>query len=170
MANITFEEAIEATNRLLTESDRLDPPTIREKITDLVATENGARGFFVTYLTSDLPFADAPTPETIVALETSGAIVGDLLVKNFIMSTAMEVYHRRNGDEENALGSERVKARTSELIHRLSSPEIADNLQKLRKTLENNMGEYAGFFDRWGYDDEQLRAIAAATETLLPNR
>jgi len=51
---ITFENAIQQTQDLLTQIEFLDANTITQKLTELVSTENGARGFFVTYLTSDL--------------------------------------------------------------------------------------------------------------------
>ncbi|MEG3436296.1 hypothetical protein V0288_04120 [Pannus brasiliensis CCIBt3594] len=170
METITFEMAIERSSELLNEVDNLDPATVQREITELVATQNGARGFFVIYLPSDIPFADAPTPETIEALKTSPEIVGELLVKNLAMSTAMGVFHRRNADEETARGSDRVRERTAALIESLKSPEIGEKLQRLRETLETGSGEYERFLDRWGYDREQRQAIAEITRSVLALR
>jgi hypothetical protein len=167
---MTFERAIAITDELIENSDRLTPETIQQRITDLVSTENGARGFFVTYLTSDRPFADVPTGETLAALAVSPAIVGELLVKNLAMSTAMALYHRRNAEEENALGSDRVRQRTSQLLRSLFSPEITEKLYRLQESLENGGGDYETFLDRWGYDREQRQAIAQVTRSLLPDR
>jgi hypothetical protein len=167
---MTFERAIAITDELIENSDRLTPETIQQRITDLVSTENGARGFFVTYLTSDRPFADIPTGEILAALSVSPAIVGELLVKNLAMSTAMALYHRRNAEEENALGSDRVRQRTSQLIRSLFSPEITEKLYRLQESLEKGAGDYETFLDRWGYDREQRQAIANVTRSLLPDR
>jgi len=106
---VTFENAIQQTQDLLSQIEFLDANVITEKLTDLVSTENGARGFFVTYLTSDLSYSEYPSLEVITALKTSPIFVNELLVKNLAMSTAMVIYHRGQGDEENAQGSEKVQ-------------------------------------------------------------
>jgi len=114
--SISFENAIQQTQDLLTQIEFLDANTITQKLTELVSTENGARGFFVTYLTSDLSYTEYPSLEVITALKTSPILVNELLVKNLAMSTAMVIYHRKQGDEENARGSERVQEKTGQLI------------------------------------------------------
>ncbi|MFM7907271.1 MAG: hypothetical protein ACKPA9_19620, partial [Microcystis sp.] len=87
--SITFENAIQQTQDLLSQIEFLDTDTITQKITDLVSTENGARGLFVTYSTSDLSYTEYPSLEVITALKTSPTLVNELLVKNLVMSTAM---------------------------------------------------------------------------------
>ncbi|MGV2389707.1 MAG UNVERIFIED_CONTAM: hypothetical protein LVR29_19960 [Microcystis novacekii LVE1205-3] len=100
---ITFENAIQQTQDLLSQIEHLDANIITEKLTDLVSTENEARGFFVTYLTSDLPYTEYPSLEVITALKTSPILVNELLVKNLAMSTAMaSSCHRESRNEENA--------------------------------------------------------------------
>ena len=69
--SITFENAIEHTQDLLSQIEFLDANIIIEKITDLISTESGARGFFVTYLTSDLPYTEHPSLEVITAQQFS---------------------------------------------------------------------------------------------------
>jgi hypothetical protein len=107
--SISFENAIQQTQDLLSQIEFLDAKTITQKFTELVSTENGARGFFVTYLTSDLSHTEYPSLEVITALKTSPIFVNELLVKNLAMSTAMVIYHRSQGDKENAQGSEKVQ-------------------------------------------------------------
>ncbi len=80
--SITFENAIEQTQYLLSQIEFLDTNIITQKFTELVSTENGARGFFVTYLTSDLSPTEYPSLEVITALKTSPILVNELLVKN----------------------------------------------------------------------------------------
>jgi uncharacterized membrane protein (DUF441 family) len=52
--SVTFEEAIAFTQSLMSqiEAGEVSPSEIRNAIAQLVKSENGARGFFVTYLTS----------------------------------------------------------------------------------------------------------------------
>ncbi|ARI83103.1 hypothetical protein IQ224_02020 [Microcystis sp. LEGE 00066] len=164
---ITFENAIQKTQDLLSKIEFLDTDTITQKLTELVSTENGARGFFVTYLTSDLSYTEYPSLEVITALKTSPILVNELLVKNLAMSTAMVIYHRSQGDEENAQGSEKVQEKTSQLIKQLLSPALGEKLQQLATSLNTGQGEYQAFLERWGYDDCQRQAIAEIIQTFL---
>lgn len=158
---ITFEEAIDITQSWLKKmkANELSAAEIQSFITTLVKTENGARGFFVTYLTDDDSLADHPSEEIINALKSSPEIVGELLVKNLAMSTGMMIAHRRNDDEESAQGSGRVRQRSKDLIQKLSLDPIAIKLDQLKTTLEQNQGEYTDFLKRWKYDTEQREAI-----------
>jgi len=164
---VTFENAIQQTQDLLSQIEFLDANVITEKLTDLVSTENGARGFFVTYLTSDLSYSEYPSLEVITALKTSPIFVNELLVKNLAMSTAMVIYHRSQGDEENAQGSEKVQEKTSQLIKELLSPALGEKLQQLATSLNRGQGEYQAFLERWGYDDCQRQAIAKIIQPFL---
>ncbi|NCR40799.1 MAG: hypothetical protein GPJ21_13525 [Microcystis aeruginosa W13-11] len=164
---ITFENAIQQTQDLLSQIEFLDTDTITQKITELVSTENGARGFFVTYLTSDLSHREYPSLEVITALKTSPIFVNELLVKNLAMSTAMVIYHRSQGDQENAQGSEKVQEKTGQLIKQLLSPALGEKLQQLATSLNTGQGEYQAFLKRWGYDDCQRQAIAEIIQTFL---
>jgi hypothetical protein len=164
---ITFENAIQQTQDLLSQIEFLDIDTITQKLTDLVSTENGARGFFVTYLTSDLPYTEHPSLEVITALKTSPILVNELLVKNLAMSTAMVIYHRSQGDEANAQGSEKVQEKTGQLIKQLLSQSLAEKLQQLATSLNTGQGEYQAFLERWGYDDCQRQAIAEIIQPFL---
>jgi hypothetical protein len=165
--SISFENAIQQTQDLLSQIEFLDAKTITQKFTELVSTENGARGFFVTYLTSDLSHREYPSLEVITALKTSPIFVNELLVKNLAMSTAMVIYHRSQGDEENAQGSEKVQEKTSQLIKELLSPSLGEKLQQLATSLNTGQGEYQAFLERWGYDDCQRQAIAEIIQTFL---
>ncbi len=164
---VTFENAIQQTQDLLSQIEFLDANVITEKLTDLVSTENGARGFFVTYLTSDLSYSEYPSLEVITALKTSPIFVNELLVKNLAMSTAMVIYHRGQGDEENAQGSEKVQEKTGQLIKQLLSPALEEKLQQLATSLNAGQGEYQAFLERWGYDDCQRQAIAEIIQPFL---
>ncbi|TRU48521.1 MAG: hypothetical protein EWV49_03345 [Microcystis aeruginosa Ma_QC_Ch_20071001_S25] len=165
--SISFENAIQQTQDLLSQIEFLDAKTITQKFTELVSTENGARGFFVTYLTSDLSHREYPSLEVITALKTSPIFVNELLVKNLAMSTAMVIYHRSQGDKENAQGSEKVQEKTGQLIKQLLSPALGEKLQQLATSLNTGQGEYQAFLERWGYDNYQRQAIAEIIQPFL---
>ncbi|MBR8830298.1 MAG: hypothetical protein N5P05_003393 [Chroococcopsis gigantea SAG 12.99] len=169
---LTFAESLGCSRELLEamRSGDLKAERLVSAVSTLIATENGARGFFVTYLTDDVyGMADRVTPEIVEALKNSPELVSDLLVKNIAMSTAMELTHLRNNDEDMAGGSRRVQARTMNLISLLKLEEINDKLQQLRQTLKDDGGIYQDFLERWGYDEEQKAVIATKIDPLINN-
>ena len=156
---MTFEEAIAYTETLLSRTD-IDEAQLKSEITNLVKTSNGARGFFVCFLTGEWELADNPSPAIIQALQAEPKAIAELLVKNLAMSTAMAITHRRNGDEEQAQGSNRVAKRTALLIDKVDLPEVFTIANQMQESATTNSGEYAAFLEKWGYDDEQKQAIS----------
>lgn len=166
---VSFEEAIALTQELLSqmEKEELSQSEIQESIANLVKSQNGARGFFVTYLTDDRSLADKPSPAVFRALETSPEIVPELLVKNVAMSAGMEVHHRRNGDEEMAASSGRVRSRSVDLIENLNIPALKTIEKELYESAVTGGGVYQKFLERWGYDGEQRDAIGRSLKPLI---
>ncbi len=166
--DFTFETAIAESESLLAAiaSQSLTESEITDWIAQLVQSEAGARGFFVTYLTAPLACADQPRISMLAALATSPQIVSDLLVKNLAMSTAMGIAHRRNDDETNAQGSDLVQKRSQQLIMALKLEEVTQKLTQLQQTLTTSSGTYQGFIERWGYDPDQKQGILDVINTL----
>ncbi len=162
--SITFEEALTVSASLLAqmEGGKLTESQIQESIESLVRSENGARGFFVTYLTDDRTLADNPSDAVVNALQSSPEIAGELLVKNIAMSAGMSVTHRRNNNEQMAKSSERVTNRSAILVERANLDTVPEKLQKLRESAITGEGEYQDFLERWGYDAEQKQVIEKA--------
>ena len=167
--SITFEGAIELTQSLLSliEADQLLQGDIEQAVRSLVKTQNGARGFFVTYLTDDQQEADHPSPGVVEALRSAPEIVAELLVKNLAMSAAMVVYHSRHQSEEMAAGSARVQKRSRNLIQILQMPACQTLASQMLESLQNANGEYEESFQRWGYDNEQNLAIGSAVRSAI---
>jgi|GEM_PF-105704 len=165
---ITFEEAIAYTENLLSRTD-LEDAQLQSEITNLVKTANGARGFFVCFLTGEWQLADNPSPAIIQALQAEPEAIADLLVKNLAMSTAMAITHRRNDDPEQASGSDRVAKRTALLIEKVDLLEVRAIAQQMQDSAATNGGEYAAFLEKWGYDAEQKQAIATKLQRFTLN-
>lgn len=165
---VSFGQAIALTESLLSqiEAGSLSEPDIATVISALVQTENGARGFFVTYLTSASSLADSPSAAVVEALRSSPEIVSELLVKNLAMSTAQAIFHRRQQKEDMAAGSEQVRHRTTKLIQLLDLPSIRARAQQLIQTAKTGEGIYTAFLERWHYDTEQRQAICQALEQI----
>jgi hypothetical protein len=166
----SFEMALQESETLMLalESQSLTPQTLESQIAALVRTENGARGFLVTYLTADSPNGDRLSPEILNALAQSPEIVGELLVKNLAMSAAMAVFHSRRLDEVAAQSSRQVCRRSQTLIEALKLSCLPTKLEALRQTLVTGQGDYQNFLERWHYDPEQKQAILAVLATLNP--
>ena len=162
--DVTFERAIALTQSLMSymEQGNISDDEISATIQKLASTLPGARGFFVSYLTDDRPFADRPSEATLAGLASSADIVADLLVKNLAMSSAMVLTHRRRDDETMAKQSERVRNRSGQLIKSLNLPQVAEKLPQLLATAQTGEGTYQSFMQRWNYDEEQREAIAIA--------
>ena len=167
--NITFEKAIALTQKIMSEIEtgQLSETKIESLIGDLVKSKNGARGFFVSYLTDSRPLADSPSPSVFKALEAAPEIVVELLVKNLAMCSAMVVHHQENQDEEAANRSKTVRSRTTKLIKSLNIPSLSSNIQELYQATTTGQGNYKDFLKRWDYNTEQLKAIKEVIEPLL---
>jgi len=158
---MTFEEAIAYTEALLLRKD-LDDSQLESEICALVQTSNGARGFFVCFLTGEWQLADFPSSAVIRALQSTPNAIAELLVKNLAMSTAMAIFHRYAGNKESAQGSDRVARRTSLLIEKVNLTEVREISVQMQNSAITNTGEYSAFLEKWGYDSEQKQAIANA--------
>jgi hypothetical protein len=101
-----------------------------------------------------------PDPVALV-LRAVGEGVVDLTVRNLAMSSAMALQHRRSGDGTMQAGSERVQARSTELLRLLEPGLVKQRLETLLEAT-GGKGEDVAFLDRWGYDAEQRSAIASA--------
>lgn len=167
---VTFEEAIALTESLLSqmEAGEISNQEFALAIAQLVKSDNGARGFFVTYLTSEGSLADNPSPELIEALQSSPDTVAELLVKNVAMSAAIAMTHRREGNEEIAQGSDRVRSRTTRLIEQATLPQVGEFATQLHESAATGEGAYKAFLQKWDYDAGQRQEICDALEQIIP--
>ena len=134
----TFQQAMEITAQWLAlwENGELSDEVIGDRISELVASRDGARGFFVVSLAGDCPLMDRLPDPVVFALRQAGDGVVDLSARNLAMSAAMVVHHRSNGDDEQAAGSERVNQRCTELLRQLESQRVKDRLEVLLEAVE----------------------------------
>ena len=163
----TFQQAMEITAQWLAlwENGELSDEVLGDRVAELVASRDGARGFFVVSLAGDSPLMDRLPDSVVLALRQEGAGVVDLSARNLAMSTAMAMHHQRSGDAGQQAGSERVQLRCTELLRLLEPGAVKDRLETLLEATAGR-GEDVGFLDRWGYDAEQRSSIAAAIEAV----
>lgn len=149
----------------LWERGELSDEVLGDRVGELVASRDGARGFFVVSLAGDSPLMDRLPEPVLLALRLAGEGVVDLTARNLAMSTAMALHHRRSGDGSQREGSERVQARCTELLRNLEPQAVKGRLETLLSATQGH-GEDMAFLERWGYDSEQKAAIAGAIESV----
>ena len=159
----TFPQAMEIAAQWLGlwEHGELSDEVLADRVAELVASRDGARGFFVVAMAGDSPLMDRLPEPLVLALRSNGAGVIDLTARNLAMSTAMALHHSRAGDAAQQAGSERVSARCTELLRLLEPAAVCDRLELLLAATAGH-GEDVAFLDRWGYDADQRHAIATA--------
>ncbi|MBW0174152.1 MAG: hypothetical protein KXJ50_02115 [Vulcanococcus sp.] len=159
----TFQQAMEITAQWLAlwENGELSDEVLSDRVAELVASRDGARGFFVVSLAGDSPLMDRLPDPVVLALRQAGDGVVDLSARNLAMSTAMALHHQRNGDAGQQGGSERVQLRCTELLRLLEPVAVKERLETLLEATDGR-GEDVAFLDRWGYDADQRAAIAEA--------
>ena len=167
---MSFEDAIAAAQSLLNQREQavIADADFGAATAKLTATHNGARGFFVAYLTDSRALVDTLIPVVAAALQHSTEIPPGLLVKNLAMSTAMEITHRRSQNLDQAAQSAQVQQRTAALIALLGFPYVKAEAEGLWQGIAAEAGDYAAFLKRWGYDAEQKEAIAHSLQTVCP--
>jgi hypothetical protein len=147
------------------EAGELSEEVLADRVGQLVSSRDGARGFFVVALAGDGPLMDRLPEPIAMQLSSAGAAVVDLTARNLAMSTAMAVHHRRQGDGDQQGRSLRVQRRCQELLQHLESALVTSRLETLLAGTAD-VGVDREFLERWGYDQEQKQAIAAAIEAV----
>lgn len=157
----SFQQAMEITAAWLQhwENEEMSDEVLADRIGEMVASRDGARGFFVVSLAGDSALMDRLPDAVVGQLRHAGADVVDLSVRNLAMSTAMAVQHRRAGDSAQQAGSERVTARCTELLRQLEPSLVKERLEQLLAAALDSRGEDVAFLEKWGYDTEQKKAI-----------
>ncbi len=165
-----FEEAINAASLWCKawEEGELSDEVLADRVSELLETINGARGFFVISLSSDSPLMDRLPDALIFQLRRSGEIVVDLTAKNLVMSTAMTVHHQRNNNLEEGLQSNKIKRRCQELLRLLEPNSVKRRLESFLKATQGE-GKDIDFFNHWKYDEAQIQEIASAINSIAEN-
>ncbi len=137
----------------------LSDEVLADRVSELVNSENGARGFLAVSLSTNTPLIDRLPDSLVIQLRAAGDLIVDLTVKNLAMSTAMSIHHHRNSSINQQRGSERVTARCIDLLRVLDPNSVKNRLEKMLNGIEG-LGPDIEFLKKWQYDKEQKLAIA----------
>ena len=148
------------------EAEEISDEVLADRVSNLIKTEEGARGFFVISLSTDSPLMDRLPDPLVFTLRSAGELIVDLTTKNLAMSTAMSIYHKKKGDEIKQNSSKRISSRCIELLILLEPNLVKKRIELLIKGLEGE-GVYSYFLNKWGYNKEQKEAISQVINKIV---
>ena len=158
---VTFEQAVSVATLWIEswEKGEISDEVLADRVSDLVSTKDGVRGFFVVSMAGDSSLLDRLPESLVIQLRQAGEPVVDITVKNLAMSSAMAIIHQREFNQQKQEGSERVTARCIDLLQFLEPKTVKERLEQLLEGIEGK-GDDALFLERWNYDLEQKMAIS----------
>ena len=137
--------------------DLLSEEVLADRISELIKTKNGLRGFFAyalsdqdCYLLDKLPYS------VVYKLQERGNDVVEIVVKNLIMSSAQIVVHDRENNLEYKDNSENISERCKGILRLLETKSVTKTLNQIIKDLDN-LGN--SFDNSKKYDDKQKKFI-----------
>jgi len=155
----SFSQAINISAKWCREwdEDLLSEEVLADRISELIKTKNGLRGFFA-YALSDkncllldkLPFS------LIYKLNEGGDGVTEIVVKNLIMSSAQIIIHRRENNHEYEIKSENISDRCKAILSLLKTKSVTKSVNQVLRDLDD-MGN--SFDNSVKYDSEQKEFI-----------
>ena len=137
--------------------DLLSEEVLADRVSELIKTKNGLRGFFAyslsdqdCYLLDKLPFS------LVFKLQEAGDDVVEIVVRNLIMSSAQIVLHDRENNLEYKSNSENISERCKNILRVLETKSVTKNINEIMNDLDN-LGN--SLDNSKNYDDEQKEFI-----------
>ena len=137
--------------------DLLSEEVLADRISELIKTKNGLRGFFAYALSDrDCYLLDNLPSSIIFMLTEGGEKVVEILVKNLLMSSAQIIVHQRANNNEYKLTSENISERCKGILRVLETKLVTKTINQIVKDLDN-IGN--SFDNSTKYDDQQKEFI-----------
>ncbi len=149
--------------------EEISDEVLAERVSELLETSNGARGFFVISLSSNSPLMDRLPDALVFQLRKAGDIVVELTAKNFVMSSAMALHHKRNKKVDQQSTSQKIQMRCLELLRILEPNSVKKKLESLLEALEGK-GNDMNFINRCNFDNEQHDYIFSSINSIAENK
>ena len=137
--------------------DLLSEEVLADRISELIKTKNGLRGFFAYALSDkDCHLLDQLPSSIVFMLTEVGEKVVEIIVKNLLMSSAQIIVHRRENNLEYKLTSENISERCKGILRVLDTKLVTKTINEIIKDLDN-IGN--SFDNSTKYDEEQKEFI-----------
>ena len=137
--------------------DLLSEEVLADRISELIKTKNGLRGFFAYALSDrDCYLLDNLPSSIIFILTEGGEEVVQILVKNLLMSSAQIIVHQRANNNEYKLTSENISERCKGILRVLETKLVTKTINQIVKDLDN-IGN--SFDNSTKYDEQQKEFI-----------
>ena len=128
------------------ENNLLSEEVLADRISELIRSTNGRRGFFAFALSNiDCTLLDKLPTSLIFKLREQGKDIVEITIKNFIMSTAQIVNHKRDNNQNYLEISENISERCANLLGALDTNlvtkginEIIQNLDQMGNSLDKS--------------------------------
>ena len=139
------------------EDELLSDEVLADRISELINTKNGLRGFFAYTLSdTNCSLLDKKPFPLIFKFREKGEGIVEIVIKNFIMSTAQVINHQRNKNTNYENISSNISDRCLDLLRELDTKLVTNKINELINNLDN-MGN--GFDDSIKYDEKQKNFI-----------
>ena len=137
--------------------DLLSEEVLADRISELIKTKNGLRGFFAYALSDrDCYLLDKLPSSIIFMLTEGGEEVVEILVKNLLMSSAQIIVHQKERNSEYEITSTKISDRCKEILRLLETKLVTKTINKIIKELDNLSNS---FDNSTKYDDQQKEFI-----------
>ena len=130
---------------------------LADRISELIKTKNGLRGFFAYALSDrDCHLLDKLPSSIVFMLIDNGKDVVEIVVKNLLMSSAQIIFHQRQNNQEYKYTSENISERCKGILRLLETKLVTNTIIQVLENLDN-MGN--SFDNSTKYDDQQKEFI-----------
>ena len=137
--------------------DLLSEEVLADRISELIKTKNGLRGFFAYALSDrDCYLLDNLPSSIIFMLTEGGEEVVEILVKNLLMSSAQIIVHQRENNIEYKQTSENISERCKGILRVLETKLVTKTINQIVKNLDNSGNS---FDNSTKYDGQQKEFI-----------
>ena len=135
------------------EEELVSDEVLADRIGELLKTKNGLRGFFA-YALSDVncTLLDKKPFPLICKLREQGEKIVDIVVKNFVMSSAQVINHQRDKNINYENISSNISDRCLDLLQELDTKLVTKKINEIYYDLDN-MGN--SLDNSIKYDEEQ---------------
>ena len=129
----SFTQAINISAKWCKEwgEDLLSEEVLADRISELIKTKKGLRGFFAYALTDrDCFLLDKLPFSLIYKLNECGEAVVEIVVKNLIMSSGQIIIHRRENNHEYEITSENISDRCKGILRILETKSVTKSVNQ----------------------------------------